>query len=188
MADVKITDLAALAPPALTDVVPVVDLAGPTTKKATLASIRAAFVPIVLSADASGTLPVANGGTGVTTSTGTGATVRGTSPTLSDPVVNGQTQGAAVAVAALEIDWAASPVHTKTLAAGSSTFTFANAASGMVISVRLTADAGGSTVTWPTMKWAGDAAPTFTASKATVVTLMHDGTTIIGVAAAEYTP
>jgi hypothetical protein len=34
-----------------------------------------------------GTLPVANGGTGVTTSTGTGATVRGTSPTLTTPIV-----------------------------------------------------------------------------------------------------
>lgn len=111
-----------------------------------------------------------------------------TNKTLTSPIINGQTQGAAVAVAALAIDWAASPVHTKTLAAGGNTFTFSNAASGMVISIRLTADAGGSTVTWPTMKWAGDAAPTFTASKATVVTLMHDGTTIIGVAAAEYTP
>jgi len=35
--------------------------------------------------DVTGTLPVANGGTGATTSTGTGATVRGTSPTLSGP-------------------------------------------------------------------------------------------------------
>jgi len=32
-----------------------------------------------------GTLPVANGGTGVTTSTGTGANVLGTSPTLATP-------------------------------------------------------------------------------------------------------
>lgn len=37
-------------------------------------------------AEAAGTLPVAKGGTGVTTSTGTGATVRGTSPTLTTPV------------------------------------------------------------------------------------------------------
>jgi hypothetical protein len=36
-----------------------------------------------------GTLPVANGGTGVTTSTGSGATVLGTSPTLSSPTITG---------------------------------------------------------------------------------------------------
>jgi len=35
----------------------------------------------------SGTLPVANGGTGVTTSTGTGAGVHATSPTLTTPIV-----------------------------------------------------------------------------------------------------
>ena len=40
---------------------------------------------------ATGTLPVANGGTGVTTSTGTGANVLGTSPTLTTPVINGFT-------------------------------------------------------------------------------------------------
>ena len=36
-------------------------------------------------------LPVANGGTGVTTSTGTGAVVRAVSPTLTTPIINGAT-------------------------------------------------------------------------------------------------
>jgi hypothetical protein len=36
-----------------------------------------------------GTLPVANGGTGVTTSTGTGATVLSTSPTIVNPTITG---------------------------------------------------------------------------------------------------
>ena len=36
-------------------------------------------------------LPVANGGTGVTTSTGTGAVVRAVSPTLTTPTINGAT-------------------------------------------------------------------------------------------------
>jgi hypothetical protein len=36
-----------------------------------------------------GTLPVANGGTGVTTSTGSGANVLGTSPTISAPTITG---------------------------------------------------------------------------------------------------
>jgi hypothetical protein len=40
-----------------------------------------------------GTLAVANGGTGVTTSTGTGATVRGTSPTLVTPVLGTPASG-----------------------------------------------------------------------------------------------
>ena len=38
-----------------------------------------------------GTLPVANGGSGVTTSTGSGANVLGTSPTLATPVINSAT-------------------------------------------------------------------------------------------------
>lgn len=40
-----------------------------------------------LTTGVTGTLPVANGGTGVTTSTGSGANVLGTSPTLSNPIV-----------------------------------------------------------------------------------------------------
>ena len=87
----------------------------------------------------------------------------------------------AAAVAALAIDWAAANVHTKTLAAGGNTFTFSNASSGMVIIVRLTSHASGSTVTWPTVKWAGGAAPTqSTPSKTDVYTFVHDGTDIYG--------
>lgn len=100
--------------------------------------------------------------------------------TLTDPIINGQTQGAAVAVAALEINWASGPVHTKTLAAGGNTFTFANQASGMVIVVRLTSNGGGSTVTWPTVLWAGGVAPTQTATGVDVYTFVHDGTSIYG--------
>jgi hypothetical protein len=40
-----------------------------------------------------GTLPVANGGSGVTTSTGTGANVLGTSPTLVTPLLGTPTSG-----------------------------------------------------------------------------------------------
>ncbi len=114
----------------------------------------------------------------VTGETGTGAVVFGTSPTLTTPVINGQTQGAAIAVAALEIDWALGAVFTKTLAAGANTFTFSNQASGMVIVVRVTGAA--STLTWPTVKWAGGVAPTQTASGIDVYTFVHDGTSIYG--------
>jgi len=43
-----------------------------------------------LTTGVTGTLPVANGGTGVTTSTGTGANVLGTSPTIATPTMTGQ--------------------------------------------------------------------------------------------------
>jgi hypothetical protein len=46
-----------------------------------------------LTANVSGTLPVLNGGTGVTTSTGSGANVLGTSPTLVTPVLGTPTSG-----------------------------------------------------------------------------------------------
>jgi hypothetical protein len=42
-----------------------------------------------LTTGVTGTLPVANGGTGVTTSTGTGATVLSTSPTIVNPTITG---------------------------------------------------------------------------------------------------
>lgn len=42
-----------------------------------------------LTTGVTGTLPVANGGTGVTTSTGSGANVLGTSPTITSPTING---------------------------------------------------------------------------------------------------
>lgn len=114
----------------------------------------------------------------VTGETGTGAVVFGTSPTLTTPVINGQTQGAAIAVAAMAIDWSLGQVFTKTLAAGANTFTFSNQASGMVIVVRVTGAA--STLTWPTVKWAGGVAPTQTASGIDVYTFVHDGTSIYG--------
>ena len=46
-----------------------------------------------LTTGVTGTLPVANGGTGVTTSTGTGNTVLSTSPTLVTPVLGTPTSG-----------------------------------------------------------------------------------------------
>lgn len=114
----------------------------------------------------------------VTGETGSGAVVFGTSPTLTTPVINGQTQGGAIAVAAMAIDWSLGQVFTKTLAAGANTFTFSNQASGMVIVVRVTGAA--STLTWPTVKWAGGVAPTQTASGIDVYTFVHDGTSIYG--------
>jgi hypothetical protein len=110
-----------------------------------------------------------------------------TNKTLTSPVINGQAQGAAVAVAALEIGWTLGAVFTKTLAAGGNVFTFAGAASGMCIIVRLTSNGGGSTVTWPAVEWAGGVAPTQTATGVDVYTFVHDGALIYGSVVQNYT-
>jgi hypothetical protein len=86
--------------------------------------------------------------------------------------------GASVAVPALTIDWSLSGVYTKALAAGANAFTFANATDGQTIVVALTGAA--STVTWPTVKWAGGVAPTQTASGTDVYTFLKIGATIYG--------
>ncbi len=52
-----------------------------------------AFAQAVLTTDVTGTLPVANGGTGVTASTGTVAVVLSTSPTLVSPILGTPTSG-----------------------------------------------------------------------------------------------
>jgi hypothetical protein len=49
------------------------------------------FAQVGLTTDVSGTLPVANGGTGVTTSTGTGNNVLSTSPTIATPTISSPT-------------------------------------------------------------------------------------------------
>jgi len=85
---------------------------------------------------------------------------------------------AAVAIAALAIDWTLGNVFTKTLAAGASTITFTGAASGKVIIVRLTGAT--STVTWPTVRWPGGTAPTQTSVGTDVYTFVHDGANIYG--------
>jgi hypothetical protein len=51
-----------------------------------------------LSTGVTGTLPVLNGGTGVTTSTGTGAVVLGTSPTITTPVISSLSSASATAL------------------------------------------------------------------------------------------
>ncbi len=69
MADIAITALSASGALVSTDLVPVVDDPGgtPVTKKATFAQVRTVIMPVALGgADVSGTLPVVNGGTGIT--------------------------------------------------------------------------------------------------------------------------
>jgi hypothetical protein len=105
-----------------------------------------------LANDVSGTLPIANGGNG--------------------------NAGGSSALGALAIDWAVAPVFTKTLSAGSNTFTFSNASDGMCIVVVLTGAA--STVVWPTVKWPAGSAPVQTASGTDVYTFVKANGTIYG--------
>jgi hypothetical protein len=71
MADAKITALDAIASVATADVIPIVDdpSGTPVTKKATVAQVRTALMPVSLTADVTGTLPIGNGGTGATSFT-----------------------------------------------------------------------------------------------------------------------
>lgn len=90
---------------------------------------------------------------------------------------------AASAIAASDIDWSillkTGGVYTKTLSANT-TFTFSNLAVGTIV-VRLTNTASNYTVTWPTMKWSGGAAPVITVgAKDSVCTLIYDGTSTYG--------
>jgi len=84
----------------------------------------------------------------------------------------------ASSISAFDIDWSLKAVFTKTLSAGANTFTFSNATSGKIIVVRVTGAA--STLTWPTVKWAGGTPPTQTASGTDIYTFIHDGTDIFG--------
>jgi hypothetical protein len=58
---------------------------------------------VPLTTGVTGTLPVANGGTGVTTSTGTGAVVRATSPTLVTPALGTPASGVATNLTGLPL-------------------------------------------------------------------------------------
>lgn len=88
------------------------------------------------------------------------------------------------AISASDINWATllktGGLYTKTLAANT-TFTFSNATAGQTIIVRLTNTASNYTVTWPTVKWSGGAAPTMTVgAKSDVYTFIYDGTSYFG--------
>lgn len=68
-------------------------LSGGTITSSGTIGISGSITGVSLTAGVSGTLPVANGGTGVTTSTGTGSAVLSTSPTLVTPLLGTPTSG-----------------------------------------------------------------------------------------------
>lgn len=85
---------------------------------------------------------------------------------------------APVAVVAMAINWSLGDVFYKTLSPGANVFTFSGMTDGQVIIVEVTGAA--STLTWPTVKWAGGTVPTQTASGTDVYTFIKRGGSIFG--------
>ena len=73
-----------------------ISLSGTVTASGNL-TLGGALTGVDLTSQVTGTLPVGNGGTGVTTSTGTGATVRNVSPALTTPKITTGIQNSSAA-------------------------------------------------------------------------------------------
>jgi len=136
-------------------------------------------------ATVTGTLPVAQGGTGVTTSTGTGNVVLSASPELTGlPFVNGSFRSNVVALAGTAIDCSSGNYFTKT-ASDALTWTVTNVPASRAYSFLLELTNGGTgTQTWFSgIKWPGGTAPTLVASGVDVLGFITDdgGTTWRGV-------
>jgi hypothetical protein len=135
----------------------------------------------------SSALPVASGGTGVTTSTGSGANVLGTSPTIVTSTITGYTE-TVVAIgtvgASHTFTISTGTVQTATLTASTPcTFTMPTATAGTSFILRLTqASTGMTTATFTGVKFAGGTAPTITATASAVdlISFIADGTSWFG--------
>jgi hypothetical protein len=105
-------------------------------------------------------LPVASGGTGATTSTGSGSVVLATNPTIARTTVTGNAQTTPVAVTfsatAMTVDCTLSNVFSTTFTANVTTApTISNPQNGQTINWFITQDATGNrTMTWPSsFRW-----------------------------------
>jgi hypothetical protein len=135
----------------------------------------------------SSALPVASGGTGVTTSTGTVNVVLSTSPTITTPVITGFTE-TVVAIgtvgASHTFTITTGTVQTATLTASTPcTFTMPTATAGKSFILKLTQAATGmTTATFTGVKFAGGTAPTITATASAVdlLSFIADGTNWYG--------
>ena len=156
-----------------------------------------------LTSQITGTLPVANGGTGVTSKTGTGAEVLGTAPTITGMTLAGEVIGADQTVSAVNlkdygeitnalgsvtgatsIDLTAGNSVTATVT-GAVTWTFSNpTASDELCGFTLKlVDGGSAAQTWPaSVDWPAATAPTLTASGTDVLVFItcDGGTTWYG--------
>ena len=153
MTTVAISQLPEATTTSGSDVYPLVQSS--ITKKITFTNLFANATGIPIIAGTTGTLSVARGGTGVTTSTGSGNVVLSTSPTLTTPVL-----GAATATSINNVAF--------TAPGSPSTFTLA-AAKTFTVSHSLTlAGSDGTTMTFPSTSASiarTDAAQTFTGTQ-----------------------
>jgi len=152
-------------------------------------------------ASSSGVLAVTNGGTGVTTSTGSGAVVLGTSPSLTTPTITNSTitnyTESVVAIGTVTttntIALTNGTVQTATLTASTAcTFTMPTATAGksFILLLKQAASTGNGTATFTGVKWGTSGAPTITATagKMDILTFVADGTNWYGSISQGYTP
>ena len=136
--------------------------------------------------DAGPLLKVAKGGTGVGTSTGSGANVLGTSPTINNPTVTNYVESV-VAIGnsgtTQTLALTNGTVQTVTMT-GNCTFTMPTATAGKSFILICTQDATGSrTAVFTSVKFAGGAAPTLTTTATTgvdILTFVANGTSWYG--------
>ena len=158
-------------------------LSGTVTSSGNL-TLGGSLSDINLTSQVTGTLPVANGGTGVTSSTGTGSVVLSSAPTITSLALDGAYSEEVYALSGTALDPANGTLQTKTLAANT-TFTESLTSGESMI---LMLGAGASyTVTWPTITWvtsAGNVAPTLTAND--TIVLWKISSTLYGAYAGSY--
>ncbi len=117
---------------------------------------------------------------GVKPSLQTTSTASSATKLYQDKLFIGVSEYSALIISGTVIDFGASQSFTKTLSANT-TFTFANAVAGSVVTIRLTNTASNYTVTWPTIRWATGAAPVMTlGAKSDVYTILYDGANFYG--------
>jgi hypothetical protein len=152
-------------------------IAVPAGKKLLVFSDGTNFYTIE-TADLTGVLAVVNGGTGVTTSTGSGSVVLNTTPTITTPIITNSTitnyTESVVAIgtvgASSTLALTSGTVQTATLTASvPCTFTMPTATAGKSFILRLTQAASGmTTATFSGVKWPAGAAPVVTATASAV--------------------
>lgn len=139
--------------------------------------------------DAGPLLKVAKGGTGVSTSTGSGANVLGTSPTINNPTVTNYVESV-VSIGnsgtTQTLSLTNGTVQTVTMT-GNCTFTMPTATAGKSFILIAVQDGTGSrTATFTSVKWAGGTAPTLTTTATTgrdIFAFVSDGTNWYGTVA-----
>ena len=136
--------------------------------------------------DAGPLLKVTKGGTGVGTSTGSGANVLGTSPTINNPTVTNYVE-TVVAIGnsgtSQTLSLTNGTVQTVTMT-GNCTFTMPTATAGKSFILICTQDATGSrTAVFTSVKFPGGTAPTLTTTATTgvdILTFVANGTSWFG--------